>query len=277
MFAATVFFSAMDVCNKHLTQEYPVGQVVWARFFFHLVVLAALLGPAVFPALVSGRPGLQAARSIFQALGTALFIVALAFLPLTDVNAIVFTMPIMVTLMSIPMLGERVGVRRWMGVLVGFVGALVVIRPGGVDFQPVILFPVVGAVALSIYQILTRQASRHDGIRTSLIYTPVVGAIVSSAFLPLFWVWPDPRGWVLMVLAGAAGAASHMCVIKAYERGPAAVVSPLLYATLIWATISGYVFFDHLPDPWTIAGAAIIAASGLYIAHRERRRTRDHG
>ena len=154
--------------------------------------------------------------------------------------------------------------------VLGFAGALVIIRPGSGIMQLAALFPLGTAFFFALYQITTRQLSRTDPPMTTLFYTGLLGALVMSIAVPFFWVTPVTVEWLLLAILGVLGGANHYCIIKALQAAPAATVAPSANSILIWATVSGFVFFDHLPDAWTVVGAAIIAFSGLYIARQER-------
>ncbi|MDH3790917.1 MAG: DMT family transporter [Rhodospirillales bacterium] len=269
MLLTTLFFVSMDALAKHLSQSYPVPQVVWARYVFHVLLLALLLGGRVRGVMRTGRLGLQLLRSLFLLGATGAFFTALSFIPLAEASAIMFVAPILVTALSMPLLREHVGPRRWASVVVGFGGALIIIRPGGDAMELTALFALGGATSYAFYQITTRLLSRSDGALTTLAYSALVGALASSAVVPFFWVQPDLAGWVGMVGLGLFGGIGHFALIKAFQAAPAATVTPFGYAALIWATLYGFVLFGDLPDLWTVVGAAIIATSGLYIFHRE--------
>jgi drug/metabolite transporter (DMT)-like permease len=274
MLLATLFFVSMDALAKHLSQSYPVPQVVWARYVFHVLLLALLLGGRVRGVLRTRRLGLQLLRSVFLLGATGLFFTALSFIPLADASAIMFVAPILVTALALPLLGEHVGPRRWASVVVGFGGALIIIRPGGEGMEPTALFALGAATSYAFYQIATRRLAHSDRPLTTLAYSALLGALATSAVVPAFWVAPDWTGWAGMVGLGLFGGTGHFALIKAFETAPAATVTPFGYAALIWATAYGFVLFGDLPDLWTVLGAAIIAASGLYIFHRERARRR---
>jgi drug/metabolite transporter (DMT)-like permease len=270
MLLATVLFVSLDTVAKHLTSHYPVEQVVWARFTFHIVFVVLLLGPRGLGAVRSKRPGLQLIRSMFMLGANAFFFFALQSIALVTASAIVFVGPLIVTALSVPLLGERVGPRRWAAVVVGFIGAMVIIRPGPDVLQSAAIFPLFAALSFSFYQITTRVLSRHDPPMTTLLYTAVVGTLASSAVVPFNWVAPDITGWALMALAGTFGALGQLCLIKALQVAPVSAVVPFNYTGLVWATLFGFIAFGDLPDAYTVAGAVIISASGLYVLHRER-------
>jgi drug/metabolite transporter (DMT)-like permease len=259
----------MDAVVKQLIQTYPVPQIAWARFFFHAILLAAILGRRLPTTLATRRRGLQILRSGLLLVTTLQFFSGLYFLPLADMTAIMQSAPLIVTALSLPLLGELVGVRRWVGVAAGFTGALIIIRPGTEAMQLAALLPLGAATTFALYQITTRILSRTDATFNTLLYTPLLGAIVMSIAAPFFWVMPDAEGWALMALTGVLGGLGHFTMIRAFTWAPAASVSPFGYSALIWATLFGLVLFHDFPDFWTIIGAVVIVGSGLYILHRE--------
>lgn len=270
MLLTTFCFICMDTLAKHLSQSYPVPQVVWARYVFQVLILALFLGPRLPRALRSRRLGMQLGRSLCLLGATVLFFTALSFIQLAEAGAIMFVAPLIVTALSVPLLGERVGPRRWASVLVGFLGALVIIRPGTGAMQATALFALGGASCYALYQITTRLLAGQDPPLTTLAYSAGAGAVATSLAVPFFWATPDAAGWLAMSAMGLAACIGHFALIKAFESAPAATVSPFGYSALLWATLFGFVVFGELPDLWTVVGALIIAASGLYIVHRER-------
>ncbi len=271
MLVAVMLFVAMDTTIKHLGARYPVTEVVWARYVFHLLVLVVLLGRRFGRALRTRRPGLQLVRSALLVGATLLFTKGVTLIPLADASAVFFMAPIAVTAFSMPLLGERVGFDRWVGVAAGFAGALVIIRPGTGMMQVGALFPLAAALCYGLYMIATRALSRSDDAVTTIVITAFIGSLVMTVLVPFSWTPPTAFDWGLMVGLGVVGALSHYLLILAFEAAPAAVVSPFDYTRLLWATAAGYFFFGDLPDGWTVLGAAIIAASGLYILRREYR------
>lgn len=267
---ATGFFSSLDATAKYLAQAYPVPQVLWARFSFHLLFVGAILGTRLSVSLRSQRLGLQFIRSVLMLLTTGMFFFAVSALPLADVVAIMFVGPLFMTALSVPLLGDYVGPRRWAAVGFGFLGALVIVRPGSGLMHGLAVLPVLAAFSHALYTITTRQLANHDLPMTTLFYTAALGAVVTTAIVPFFWITPDLSGWLLMALLGFFGAAGHLALIKALSYASPVVVAPLTYASLIWSIGFGFVLFGDLPDMTTLLGATLIAASGLYVFHRER-------
>lgn len=270
MLLTMFLFVSMDAIAKHLTASYPVPQVVWARYVFHVLLLFAWLGSRAPSVLRTRRLGLQLGRSLLLLLTTFFFFTALSFMALVDASVIMFIGPIVLTLLAALILREHVGARRWSGVIIGFIGALIVIRPGTSMVQPSAIFAVAAACCYALYQITTRQLSHYDAPLTTLAYTAVVGALLSSFAVPFGWTWPDAAGWAWMALVGLIGGIGHFCVIKSFQVAPAAVIAPFGYTSIVWSVSFGFVIFGDLPDVWTIIGGAIIIGSGIYILHRER-------
>lgn len=275
MVITLAFMVSMDTIAKYLTQWYPIPQVVWARYAFHMLVLLIYLRGRSFMVLRTKVLKLQLLRSVMMIVTTAVFFLGLSQLQLASASAILFLGPLLVTALSMPLLGEHVGPRRWAGVAVGFVGAMVIIRPGTDVFELAALLPLTAAFGYAFYQIMTRMVARTaEPPMTSLFYTALLGAVLTSVFVPFFWQTPDLKGWLLMVVMGCCGGIGHFTLIKAFEAAPAAVITPFGYTSIVWATLYGYFIFGDIPDLPTFAGAAIIIASGLYVFHRERQAER---
>jgi len=272
MLLTMLLFVSMDVCAKYLVQTYHVAQVVWARYFFHMMLLVIVLAPRIRTLAITGHLKLQLFRSLLL-LGTTLaFFTGLRFVELADASAIMLASPIVVTALSMPILKEHVGIRRWVSVIIGCIGALVIIRPGTGMMQMASLFPLAAAMFFGMYQISTRFLSHSESILTTLLYTAVIGAIVMTVAVPFFWQTPTTFDWMVMVLLAVFGGLGHFTMIKALTIAPAATIVPFTYSNLIWATLFGFIFFNDLPDQLTIIGASIIVSSGLYIFHREHRK-----
>ncbi|HEV7371427.1 DMT family transporter [Arenibaculum sp.] len=270
---AVILFVVMDSLGKYLGARYPIWQVVWARYAFHMLLMVPLLASGRV-IMRPARPGLQLFRSLMLVSVTSLFYTALQFMPLPVASSIGFLAPLLMTALSMPLLGERVGPRRWAAVVVGFAGVLIVIRPGP-DMHPAMLLPLLMAVCYALYQISTRVLSRSDNSLTTLFWTAIGGLVISSAMLPFGnWKTPDAEGWVMLVSLGVIGCVSHMMLIRAYAHAPAAVLAPFTYTQLVWAFPAGWIVFGDVPDAWSLVGGAVIVASGLYVWHRERVRAR---
>ena len=273
MCAGVSLFPFMNAAVKLLGAQYPVNEIVWARFTGHLAVMLLLFLPQFgWRLLATRRPAVQIARSLLMLAGNVLFVIAIARVPLATASAIGFTAPLIVTALSVPLLRERVGIRRWSAVLIGFAGALLVIRPGSGFNDPFVPLLLLGSAFHALYLIATRWVSRYDDPATSIVFSALLGSLIMTIALPLGFVLPrDPLDLAMLCSLGLLGGAGHYLVIRAFQYGPAAVIAPLGYVELIGTATLGYLVFDNFPDLWTWIGAAIIIASGLYIALRERR------
>jgi drug/metabolite transporter (DMT)-like permease len=271
MCLAVALMPVMNAIAKVLGAQYPLSQVVWARFAFHFAFMALLFWPRRRWRLLHTRqPLIQFGRSAIMFLSNWLFIAALTTVALATASAIMFTAPLIVTALSVPFLGERVGPRRWAAVAVGFIGALIVIRPGGEGLDSGQLLALGSATCFGLYQILTRKVAALDPPETQILYTALIAAIVMSVIVPFEFTMPRvPLHWVMFAALGMIGGVTQYFVVRALQCAPAATVSPYLYGELIGATILGYALFGDFPDGWTWVGAAIIVASGLYVAYRE--------
>jgi drug/metabolite transporter (DMT)-like permease len=272
--ATMLVFASQDGLTKHLTTVIAVPQILLVRYLF-FVALALWLTrrSGVVPALRSKRPWLQILRSLVLVTEIAIFAMAVRFLPLADTHAVVASTPLIVTVLSVPMLGETVGLRRWIAVGAGFAGMLIILRPGYTVFQPASSLALIAAVMFAVYIVLTRMVSRYDGSETTVLYTALAGAAVMIVIGPFYWTPPDAATWMLLLAIACTGAGGHFLFIKALEAAPASVLQPFNYTVLVWATVIGYLFFDDLPDEATVLGALVIVASGLYTFYRERKRS----
>ena len=270
MCAAVAVLAVMAAIFKHLAPDYPAVQIVWARYFFHFALVLVLVPRRIPRLLVSQRKDLQVLRSVLMLGATACSVVGVRYLPLADFAAIGFVAPLLVALLSIVVLGETVGVRRWTSLFIGFAGVLIVVRPGAGVMNWAAALPIGMALCYASYQIITRGIRELADPFTSLIYTAFVGAVATSAVLPFVWVPPDLEGWALMICVGVFGGFGHLALIRAYKITTASLLAPFGYTNLLWAAVLGIVMFNDIPDYWTLFGGAVIAASGLYVVQRER-------
>ena len=269
MLSASLLFATQDAIVKYLSADYSLAQLVWARFALALAAIVVVTGPRLRAILVTRRPGLQVVRGVLLLAMMGLFYASLGLIPLADATSILFLGPLIVATLSVPLLGEHVGPRRWTAVVIGFVGALIIVRPGQGAMEAAALMPLGAAFLFGFYQIVTRLLNRTDRPLTTLTYSALCATLVTSALVPFHWqADPDATAWVLMVALGVIGAISQFALIKAYEVAPAATVAPLFYVSLIWAVGYGYALFGDFPDLWTVIGALVITGSGLYVFHR---------
>jgi drug/metabolite transporter (DMT)-like permease len=270
--AAMLLFGLMDAGSKYLSTRYPIAQIIWLRYVFTIPLLLLVLAPkGLARHLRSARPGLQVLRSLLLVTEIGLVVWTFSLLPLADVHAVLALTPLVVTALSVPLLKEQVGPRRWAAVGAGFLGVLIVLRPGLGVMHPAALVALLAVLLYALYQILTRLAGRVDSSETSLLWQLVVGSLVLSFVVPFVWRPPAVQHWPLFVVVAALGGVGHYCLIKALQLAPASVVQPFTYTLLLWAVVIGFVGFGDLPDLWTLVGGAVIVAAGTYTAVREHR------
>ena len=271
MLAASAMFVASDSTAKYMSASFVVVQILWARYTFHLIYLTVLTKPRDYRRLVAtGAGGLQFVRSFSILASSLCFYVALKYIPLATAAALSFTWPLVVTALSVLLLGERVGIRRWLAVVVGFGGAMIVIRPGfGIDHWAAFM-PFGTALFYGLYQICTRKVSPVDSPQTSLFYTAVLGALVLNGVVPFYWQTPDATGWLLLLGLPVFSISGQYLIIRALTVTPAAVLAPYAYVYLVFAGFAGFLVFGDTPDGYTILGSVIITGSGLFIFFRER-------
>ena len=272
MLAGVSMFPFMNACVKYLTTIYPLPEVVWARFAGHMILVLLIFGPKIglVRLFQTRRPKLQFARSALMMSSTLLFVAGLMHVPLATASAIVFTAPLIVTALSVPLLKEEVGWRRWTAVAVGFAGALIIIRPGAGVANLASLLILGNAACYAVYQILTRKIGMDDRAETGIAYAALFGAIAMTFVLPFFWTPPQSILHAAMFLAiGALGGLGHFLIIKAFQLYRPAVLAPMSYTELVGASILGYLIFGHFPDALTWLGALVVVASGVYTFHRE--------
>jgi drug/metabolite transporter (DMT)-like permease len=269
--ASTIFLGCSDVTAKYLSATLPSIEIAWIRF----LVFATIMVPAMAPgtrlyALQSRRPGLQVMRGIALLASSLFFISGLRFLPIAEASATGFIAPLFVTALSIAFLGEKVGVRRWLATITGLIGVLIILRPGTNAFHPAAVFPIVSALAWACTLIMTRMMSGRERAVTTMTYSAITGVCILSALVPLVWVTPSWHDILFGIFIGVASTAGQWIVVLAFRYADASVLAPFSYTQLVWVSILGFFVFGEIPDIWTIGGAAVIVASGLYTAHRER-------
>jgi len=274
MLLAASFFPVMNGLVQFLSPRYPSEQVIWARITGHFLAMVVVMLPARgLWVLATRRPGLQAARSLCQLASTSLYFSALASLALAKAAAIGFLAPFVVALLAWPMLGERPSLARLATVAVGFTGVLVVIRPGLDGFEPASLLILGSVLFYGTYQVLTRKVAPHDSAETSSLWSAMLGAVIATLAVPLFWVTPQGLADISAFLAlGMLGAAGHYCVARAMAYAPAAVVSPFQYWQIVGSVLMGVALTGLWPDGATWAGSAIIVGAGIALALLESRR-----
>ena len=274
---AILLLSIMDVLIKWLSAEYSTVQIVFFRALFGMVPMLFLIPRSGgFAALKTRRWPLHALRGLIG-LATALcFFFAFGLMPLADAYAIAFAAPLVMTALSVPILGEAVGIRRWLAVLAGFVGVIVMLRPGTAGISELLGIGTVAAIAGTVFfalvVLLTRKLSRTEGNAAIIFHGGSVAVVGSLMLLPFFFTMPDPAGFALLASVGLLGGVGVIFFIEALRQASVAILAPFDYTAMIWAVIFGYTIWADLPDGWTLTGCAIVVASGLYVLHRETRR-----
>ncbi|MCU7797771.1 MAG: DMT family transporter [Candidatus Thiodiazotropha sp. (ex Myrtea spinifera)] len=268
---AGFILAAMDGLAKWLMHELPTEQVVWARYFFHTLIVGIVF------AVHSGvgfmkpqRPLLQTVRAISLLCVTFCMYYSIRTISLADATAIIFFAPVLVTLLAGIFLNERVGIQEWLAVSMGFAGVLWIVRPGFREIQPAMLLALLAAVSLSFYFVLTRALRGKDSEKTTLFHTTAMGAVLLTLLMPLWWVAPTPEQWGYLIMTGAMGATGHFLLVKAFHLAPAPVLSPFLNAQLVAAVLYSVLFFDDRLDAGFFIGVTLIVGAGLIVwAHQQ--------
>lgn len=273
MCCAVALFACLDTTAKYLNTHMDTLQVVWARYTSAFLLTFIISNPWSKPGLLrTAKLRLQLTRSLLLVGSTALNFLALRYMQLADVLSIIFTFPFIVAIISGPMLGEWIGWRRWLAVMFGFCGVLLIARPGSGTMQPAALLSLAATICYGFYAVITRIVARTDSNQTSLFYGNMIGALVMLPVLPFIWSPPsDAIVAALMLATGVFASLGHFCLISGHKLAPASVLSPFVYTQLIWVTILGYLVFGSLPTGWTLAGATVVVSSGLYLLYRERK------
>ena len=273
------FIALADAMAKVLGESMPAPQVVWLYLVCVLVVLMLYFAATrqdLRRLARTQRPGLQVLRGL-AILGSLSFIfAALQFMPLAEATVINFTGPLFMVALAGPMLGEKVGWRRWAAVLVGLAGAMIVVRPGSEVFQWAALLPIGSALFFALFQLITRKLAGQDGTMTTLLYTQVVAAAGALLAAPFFWTPISLQQFGFTFLAGFVGLAAHICMFNAFRLADASLLAPINYTRIVASVLLGYIIFGELPDIYTIVGGVVIVASGLFVIWREsyRRKVR---
>lgn len=268
---ATFLFSSHDTLSKYLSGFYPIIMVVWVRYVVHTLLMACIFMPSAgLRVLRTKRPGLQALRASCL-LGTSLFFTTgLMYIPMAEATAINFLAPLLITALSVPLLGERVTRKQWAAVLVGFSGVLIIVHPGGELFTPASLLPLCSALCFAFYQLLTRMLSTYDSPTTSNFFAGLFNSLLMSALVPFFWQTPQLKHLPLMLALGTCGMVAHLLLTQAYRFAAPAMLAPFSYCQIVFAGVLGYLVFDHAPSLTAQFGIAVICLSGLAAAWQQR-------
>ncbi|WP_316015934.1 DMT family transporter [Roseobacter sp. HKCCA0434] len=274
MIATTFVFAAQDGISRHLAAEYNVILIVMIRYWFFaafVVALSASRPGGVRTTARTTQPVLQIFRGLLLVSEICVMVLAFTLLGLIESHAVFAMYPLLIAALSGPVLGESVGWRRWVAIGVGFVGVLIILRPGLRVFAPEALVPLLAALMFALYGLLTRRAARDDTAATSFFWTGVAGMVAITCVGPFFWEPMRGGDWAWMGLLCLTGAFGHWLLIKTYEAAEAGTVQPFAYFQLVFATIIGLAVFGEALDPWTLAGGGLIVAAGLYTLFRTRR------
>ena len=268
--SAWMIVPVMDAFAKYLSSSMDVLQITWARYFFTVVFTLSLMLVFYRSSLVwSKKPILQLIRGLIFVFSTYLFFYAISEISLPKALTLAFVAPICVTALSPFFLDEKVGIRRWTAVSLGFIGTLIVIRPGFIEFNLATFAALGNGICYGFYLIITRKLSTSDNSLLTLLFSGVVGTIIISLFLPSVWVMPTSNQWIMMALIGFIASVAHLFIILSLKYADASKLAPLGYTEIITNILISYYFFHELPDNWTYLGLFIIVLSGLYISRRE--------
>lgn len=268
---ALVLFVGMGTLAKTLAAIYPVEQVIWARYFFHVLLIFLMFPRRIGSLFKTQRLGLQITRSVVVFAATAFGFTSLSIMPMAEVSAIGYVAPLMVTIMSFLILKEKVGPRRLLAVGIGFVGVIAILRPDQANFSLWSLLPLAMATCYATFMVMTRLIRGAAPPINSLFYTAIVGAVVATIPLPFIWQNPEPLHWLMFAGMGVIGGTGHFLMIKAFEQTEASMIAPFVYTELLWSIAAGAIFFSELPGIGMLIGAAVIMGSGLFILYREQR------
>jgi len=268
--SAWMIVPVMDAFAKHLSISMDVFQITWARYFFTVVFTLSLMVFFFRETLVwSKRPKLQLIRGFILAFSTLCFFYSISVISLPKALTLAFVAPITCTALSPIFLNEKVGIRRWSAVLVGFLGTLIVIRPGFIDVNLATLAALACGICYGFYLVITRKLSTSDNSLLTLLFTGVVGLAIISLFVPSVWVNPTLNQWIMMAIIGLIASVAHLFIILSLKYADASKLAPLGYTEIITNIIISYYIFNELPNNWTYLGLFIIVLSGLYISRRE--------
>lgn len=263
---AISLLATMDLLTKIASADLSTTQIVWGRYVAQSLAMLLIIGPASITASIRSKvPGLHIARSLLLFVANFAFMAALRYMPLTEANIVGFASPLLLTALTYPVLGERVGVGRWAAVIAGFVGVIIVLQPGTAVFHWAALLPLVMAIGGACYHVMTPIVARTEDPAISIYYVSIIGAFGMSLIVPFYWTQPDILGWALLFVIGSLGTIGHVLIVRAFAHAPASMLAPFFYVHLIWAVTYGWIFFGDLPHVATIVGGALIIGSGIYV------------
>ncbi len=268
--SAWMILPVMDAFAKFLSSSLDVLQITWGRFFFTVVFTFLLMIIFYRKSLIwTNKPLLQIIRGLFLVFSTYLFFYSISVISLPKALTLAFVAPLFVTALSPFFLKEKVGIRRWTAVFIGFIGTLIVIRPGFLEYNLATFAALGTGFCYGFYLIITRKLSTSDNPLLTLLFTGVVGVIILSFFMPSVWINPTLNQWYLMAIIGLIASIAHFFIILSLKYADASKLAPLGYTEIITNVILSYYFFNELPDNWTYLGLFIIVLSGIYVSRRE--------
>ncbi|MHA1601307.1 MAG: DMT family transporter [Alphaproteobacteria bacterium] len=270
MLISVVLFSCMDVVVKWLGATYPILQIVFFRSLFAFIPLGLFIFRGIgLAALRTRRPFQHAVRSLVGLMAMICFFYAFSQMPLANAVAIGFAAPMFMTALSVPLLGEKVGIRRWTAVLVGFAGVLVIVRPDAGVLHAAAPIALAGTVFYALAMIFVRRLGRTETSTSIVFYFTLCCTLISGIFMPFVWVAPDAEGWVLLILVGLIGGLAQMAMTNAVRLADISIVAPFDYTALLWTALFGFLIWSDIPGIHVWLGAVIVVASGIYILYRE--------
>lgn len=272
MLCCMALFTTLDASAKLVTQTLPIPVAVFARYALALVLASLLILHKGANLIRTRHPVLQMLRGGFLLASTFANFFAMGYLQLAQTGAIFFTIPLLVCALSGPLLGEKVGLHRWLAVLAGFVGVLIIMQPGSAQFHWAMLVSLVAALMGALYNIVTRKVGGKDAAETSLFYVCLVGTLAATGPMLTHFQMPQGWQWFPLLFMGIAGTIGHWMLIQAHRLAPASTIAPFIFTQIIWMTIAGYSIFGQWPNLGTVIGAIVVIASSLYVFHRERQK-----
>jgi drug/metabolite transporter (DMT)-like permease len=263
----------VDTVCKFYTDELHAVMLVWGYFVaIAFFVAGNVIVHRKFDLFLCSQPRLQIARSGFLVASIASLFVSLTYLPIAEVTAIGFTGPLFITALSAALLGEHVGRHRWLAVIIGLLGVLVIVRPGGAVWHWSAAMALLGAICFALFQIVTRRLAGRDRHQSTLLWTSLGGTLWASLIVPFYWTTPTGHHIIMFLVIGAMGTAAHFAMLQAFQHAEASLLAPFNYSKLIWVTLLGFLVFGDWPGLNTLIGSAIIIAAGLYVLYRDTRR-----
>ena len=276
MLLAMAVLPGIDVIAKFMGQNgVPVMQIVWARLFFGAVLTLPFAARHTgLRGLIPQQPAINTLRASLLIAAAFFFFSSLKFLPIADALAIFFVQPLVVTALSPLILGEKIGLRRWAAVGVGFIGTLIIIRPASAAINPGSLLALAAGTSLALYFLLTRRISGRTKAIVTTFHTNAIGGVIATVLVASVWKAPTPSEWLQFLALAAIANIGHYCIVRAYDHAEASLLAPLAYTEMVTSTILGLIFFGDFPDRWTLVGVAILISSAIYISMRERTKAR---